>query len=127
MGSVGFAPISHALQIPTLDSTKKRRQITRKKLAAAAAKSMRRFLAVGHGMSFPIWLDLIRLHQREKLCGHGDGRQRCGWEDVSLEDVFLTRMVRVSTASWQPEIRVRRSLVASQVGAATSSSAGPVA
>ena len=78
-------------------------------------------------MSLPLWLDLTRLYQREKLNGRGDGHRRYGWEDVSLEDVFLTRMVRVSTASWQPEIRVRQSSVASQVIAWASSSAGPVA
>jgi hypothetical protein len=47
------------------------------------------------------------IYQREKSNGHG-----CYWEYISLEHVFFTRLVRVSTASWTPEIFVERPPVA---------------
>ena len=43
---IWFPSISHASQIPTTDFTAKRRPITRKKLAAEVAKSMKKYIAV---------------------------------------------------------------------------------
>ncbi|KAF9642348.1 hypothetical protein BDM02DRAFT_3133148 [Thelephora ganbajun] len=100
---VGCSPWNS--KIATTDFTAKRRPITRRKLAAEVAKSVKKFIA------------------REKLNGHSGGHPRCNWGDASLKNVFLTRMVRVSSASWQPELFVERPSVASQ--AAASSSSGP--
>ena len=43
--------------------------------------------------------------QRERTEGHVDG-SRCRWRDASLNNMYLTRLVRVSLGSWQPEILV---------------------
>ena len=51
---------------------------------------------------------LLTQSQREKQNGHDAGHPRCEWGDVSLKNVFLARLVRVSVASWQPEIFVER-------------------
>jgi len=42
----------------------------------------------------------------EKENGHDGDPSRCGWKDTLLEGMYLTRLVRVSAASWQPEIFV---------------------
>lgn len=52
--------------------------------------------------------------QREKSTGHGRGHSECPWGNVSLKNVFLTRIVRVSTASWQPDLFVEQPSAASQ-------------
>ena len=79
------------------------------------AKSMKKFIAVRYVTSPPLHLSLMRLHQREKMNGHDGGHPRCSWGDTSLENVFLNRIVRVSAASWQPEICVELPSVPSQV------------
>lgn len=74
-------------KICTTDFTARRRPIMKTKLATEVAKSVQRFIA------------------REKSNGHGAGHDtQCGWVDISLKNLFLTRMVRASVASWQPEI-----------------------
>jgi len=85
-----------------------------------------------HSGTFAEYQDYIALGshaitQREKLNGHDGGLLRCRWGDVSLENMFLTRMVRVSAASWQPEIFVERPSGTSQVAASTPSSPNPLA
>ncbi|KAF9649965.1 hypothetical protein BDM02DRAFT_3112728 [Thelephora ganbajun] len=99
---VGCSPWNS--KIATTDFTAKRQPITRRKLAAEVAKSVKKFIA------------------REKLNGHDGGHPRCNWGDVSLENVFLTRMVHVSPASWQPEIFVERPSVALHAAASPSAS-----
>ena len=64
----------------------------------------------------------MRLQQREKLNGHDNGHPQCSWGDLSLENVILTRIVRVSAASWQPELWVERQSVPSKVESLSSSS-----
>lgn len=67
-------------------------------------------------------LDLTQSRQREKMNGHTGDHPQCGWGDVSLENVFLTRITRVSVASWQPEIFVGRPLIPPQAADSSSSS-----
>lgn len=67
-------------------------------------------------------LFLMALHQREGRRGHGADHPRCHWGDVELKNIFLSRLVRVSVASWQPEILVERVLTPSNTVASTSSS-----
>ena len=88
-----------------MDYTSKRQPITREKLASDVAKSVKRFLEVGQhatvSKSFTSVSDII---QREKVEGHEDDSS-CHWQDTEmLGDMYLTRLVRVSTGSWQPEI-----------------------
>ena len=61
-------------------------------------------------------------YQREKLNGHTGDHPGCSWGDVLLENVLLNRMVRVSDASWQPEICLERPSAASQVASLSSQS-----
>ncbi|KAF9791031.1 hypothetical protein BJ322DRAFT_1208299 [Thelephora terrestris] len=89
-----LSSISHASQVHTVTSAANRQPVTRAKLASEVAKSIRKFIA------------------REKANGHDAVHPSCGWGDVSLEDVFLTRMVRASQASWQPEFSIERISVA---------------
>ena len=49
---------------------------------------------------------LIRLFQRERANDHDGDPSRYDWEGASLENLYLTRLVRMSVASWQPEIFV---------------------
>ena len=68
---------------------------------------MKKFIEVGLRIVTSIMLGSHTItHQREKSIGHDSGHPRCGWGEASLKNVFLNRMVRVSAASWQPEIRV---------------------
>ena len=41
--------------------------------------------------------------QRENVKGHDD-HSCCSWKDAPLGKMYLNRLVRVSNASWQPEI-----------------------
>ena len=70
-------------------------------------------MAVSCDILSSLCVDLTQLYQREQLNGHGSDHPLCNWGDVSLENMFLTRMVRVSKASWQPEILVEWPSVAS--------------
>lgn len=76
-------------KICTTNHTAKRQPIVRAKLAREVAKNVNRFL------------------ERERAVGHDD-HSRCNWQGVSLSDMYLTRLVRVSAGSWQPEILVVR-------------------
>jgi hypothetical protein len=100
-----------------------RRPITRMKLAAQVAKSVGKFIAV-RLRKLPSQFHSDATPQRERLKGHHHhgGRLQCRWGDVSLENVFLTRIVRVSAGSWQPELYVEQPLVASEETASSSSS-----
>ena len=49
---------------------------------------------------------LIRFFQRERANDHYGDPSRYDWEGASLENLYLTRLVRMSVASWQPEIFV---------------------
>ncbi|KAF9642149.1 hypothetical protein BDM02DRAFT_2540630 [Thelephora ganbajun] len=72
-------------KISTKDHSARRQPITRTKLAYEVAKNVGKFL------------------EREKVKGHGD-HSRCNLEDALLSNMYLTRLVQVSIASWQPEI-----------------------
>ncbi|KAF9779841.1 hypothetical protein BJ322DRAFT_345406 [Thelephora terrestris] len=75
-------------KIPIKDFTKQRRPITRAKLAAEVAKRVKKFIASGCRNMNDV------------------GHSQCPLMNVSLRRVYLTRFVRVSTASWQPELFV---------------------
>lgn len=98
---VGCSPWNSKINIT--DFTAGRRPITRARLATEVAKGLSKFIA------------------REKLNGHDAGHPRCGWGDVSLRNVILTRITRVSVASWQPELFLEHPLVPSEATASSSS------
>ncbi|KAF9779827.1 hypothetical protein BJ322DRAFT_344683 [Thelephora terrestris] len=111
VGVSGFAYrplLLYTSQINTTDFRAKRRPITKMRLAAEVAKSVTKFIA------------------REKLNAHDAGHLRCEWGDVSMRNVFLTKLVRVSVASWQPEIFVERLSVSPQVAAPSSFPSNPL-
>lgn len=74
-------------KIPITDYTLRRRPITRMKLAKEVARNVQKLL------------------ERERTEGHSD-HSRCDLKDVLLSNIYLNRLVRVSTASWQPELSV---------------------
>ncbi|KAF9789559.1 hypothetical protein BJ322DRAFT_543148 [Thelephora terrestris] len=75
-------------KISTVDYTSKRQPITLEKLANDVARSVKRFL------------------ERETEKGHDD-HSTCHWQNTMLlSNMYLTRLVRVSTGSWQPELFV---------------------
>jgi len=92
------------------------------KLAYAVAKAFERFVAVRNSPPNVFPSDLMRLLQRERANGHDGDPSRCDWEHTLLENVYLTRLVRVSTASWQPEIFVELPPVATLPASSSSSS-----
>jgi len=97
--------LSHVFEVYVTDHTVRRESVTRAKLAYDVAKSVKRFLEVRCCSTKISILASEAITQREKEKGHGD-HSECSWKDVPLGETYLTRLVRVSNASWQPEIFV---------------------
>ena len=75
------------------------------------AKRLKKFIEVSlqyDWVARRAFFHLTLSKQREKLNGHDASHSDCRLGDVSLKNVFLTRIVRVSLASWQPEIFIER-------------------
>ena len=119
---IRFPSVSRASQINTKNSAANRRPIKRTKLAAEDEKSEKKFIAVSGTCRFELSPISHNHRQREKLKGHDASHPSCGWGDMSLKNVFLKRIVRVSTASWQPEILLEQQPVVSHAEASSSSS-----
>ena len=75
---IRFVTISYLLQIPTTDSTKKLRPITREKLATGVAKSVERFIAVRLQEIFSVVLLTQRGRERNQLVTVGDTQNALG-------------------------------------------------
>ena len=96
------------MQIPTLGWAKDRIPITRSKLAYEVAKQLNRYLesmAVGlHHYGIPRHSRFTTRSQGHAMDGSIDQQWKIGEGFMRLENMYLIRLVSVSTGSFQPEI-----------------------
>ncbi|KAF8123352.1 hypothetical protein EV363DRAFT_778413 [Boletus edulis] len=87
---------SWSKQIPTMNFKTPRGQITRAKLAKSIATCVRRF---------------IESMQDKPMEAGSDRRWKVGERHIKAEDLILVSLHQVTKRSWQPQLRLRRSIL----------------